>query len=399
VGSGGQGGEHQGGVNIAALRILADDLSGAADCAASFTGAGGPVRLHLHPPAIAGKRFALDLDTRWREADEAAREFAAAAREARAPFESGTALLYKKIDSTLRGQLAAELDAMLGALSLVRLVIVAPAFPQQGRALVGSRPFVNGRPLEGWVQGLAKALEHALEGRAEVNSLGIEALDTPGVLEDLEAVGAVPRVVVADASEDAHLASLAVAVRRLRHPPLLVGSSGFARALAGAPPRHGSISDAGGPSLIVVGSFSERARAQVGEFAGARTGMVIAVDPDGADMEREARRAAGHLGHGDNVLVHFARIPAAPARSSRAPVRSLAAAFAPVSRSCATLVLAGGDTARAFLEALEVVDLEIVGEVQPGIPVCAPLAAGGPVIVLKAGGFGDNGLLAALARP
>ena len=62
-------------------------------------------------------------------------------------------------------------------------------------------------------------------------------------------------------------------------------------------------------------------------------------------------------------------------------------------------MLTGGDTARTFLEALEVVELEITGEVQPGIPVCAPLAAGGPVIVLKAGGFGDNGLLTAFAKP
>ena len=94
---------------LQSLRIVADDLSGAADCAASFAGTAGPVPVFLRG-VPEGAWSALDTDTRAMDEASAVavtrRVFGqlAAAGAAR-PF------VYKKIDSTLRGHVGAELAA------------------------------------------------------------------------------------------------------------------------------------------------------------------------------------------------------------------------------------------------------------------------------------------------
>ena len=55
--------------------------------------------------------------------------------------------IYKKIDSTLRGNIGAELDAIIDELNL-KAVIVTPSFPAAGRVTLNERVFVNGVPLE-----------------------------------------------------------------------------------------------------------------------------------------------------------------------------------------------------------------------------------------------------------
>jgi 4-hydroxythreonine-4-phosphate dehydrogenase len=54
--------------------------------------------------------------------------------------------------------------------------------------------------------------------------------------------------------------------------------------------------------------------------------------------------------------------------------------------------MTGGDTARAMLEALGIDALTIEGELEPGLSVSAPIEGRDLRAVLKAGGFGDNGV-------
>ena len=53
----------------------------------------------------------------------------------------------KRIDSTLRGNLGSETDAMLDCLGDDYLAIVAPCFPSSGRIVIGGFMLVNGIPL------------------------------------------------------------------------------------------------------------------------------------------------------------------------------------------------------------------------------------------------------------
>src|SRR5687767_14292754 len=95
---------------VISILIQADDLTGAADCAARCHHAGLPATIALRPPSGAwpGGVCALSSDSRWLAPDMAAQRVRALL--AGLP-STGGARWYKKIDSTLRGNIGAELDA------------------------------------------------------------------------------------------------------------------------------------------------------------------------------------------------------------------------------------------------------------------------------------------------
>lgn len=346
------------------LRILADDLSGAADCAASFTGAVGATPLLLRDRTSEARSFAVDADSRMLDASAAAARWCeiAASHSAR-DFDS---LLFKKIDSTLRGHVAEELSAFLEALTEVGRVVVAPAFPEQGRTFVDGRLHVHGTPQDAELKPLRERLEQTLGTRALVMPMTIASQDD--------------------------LVALVREMRESNERTLWVGSSGLARALAGAPPRRIEASRLQAPRLFVVGSFSAAAREQVRAFARRRPGQAIAISPRGENLQAGAAKAADVLQASGAALIHFYLEEAAPAAPSRRLVAELAAALRACARRSRTLVMTGGDTARAMLEALGVDALTIEGEIEPGVAVSAPVDGHGFRAVLKAGGFGDNGV-------
>lgn len=127
--------------------ILADDLTGAADCAAAFIGRAARVTMMLE-----GRRsmrrgvVAIDLDTRSRTEQAACR---ITRRAFRSRAAKRAAILFKKVDSTLRGHVAAELAAARAALGRERPVVFAPAFPAQGRTTRNGHLYLRGVPLRG----------------------------------------------------------------------------------------------------------------------------------------------------------------------------------------------------------------------------------------------------------
>ncbi|MEZ4639796.1 MAG: four-carbon acid sugar kinase family protein [Caldilineaceae bacterium] len=117
--------------------MLADDLTGAADSAARCRHAGFSAAIFLQPPQppLPADANALTSDSRHLPAHDAAQRVRAVA----APLADLDARWYKKIDSTLRGNLGSELDALLD-LGIGDCAVICPAFPAQGRALIdGSR--------------------------------------------------------------------------------------------------------------------------------------------------------------------------------------------------------------------------------------------------------------------
>ena len=306
--------------------ILADDLSGAGDCAAAFLGRAARVAVALDLGALPRADVrAIDLDTR-RRSERAARRIvrtAFATRTAR-----GAGILFKKIDSTLRGHLVTELAEARSVLGARRQVLFAPAFPAQRRIVRAGRVFVDGRALRG----------AAFETLADS---GIEVLD---------------------AASDTALDAIARRGLAMRPRPLFVGSSGLARALArtfaksDAPPCRAEPR----PIVTVVGSASAvsvRQARRLARSAPARSGHVL------LQIESNQRRATG-----DSALA-----------------RRLARLVARVAPH-AHYVLTDGETARAVLEALGVRELRLLGEVEPGVPF--GITPGGALVCTKAGAFG-----------
>jgi len=130
------------------LGVIADDLTGAAEIGA--VGLRHGLRADILPgPAFARSRSALpdllclDTDSRFCTPTEAARRAAAAARSLR---RTGVALIYKKVDSVLRGQVVPEIQAIMAELRL-DLALLVPANPSLGRTISDGHYFIHNQPI------------------------------------------------------------------------------------------------------------------------------------------------------------------------------------------------------------------------------------------------------------
>ena len=130
-----------------AYAIIADDLTGAGDAGVQFAAAGlrtRTLRDDWTPESLAGAEVVVvDTASRGLAAEQAYRRVAAAAARLQA---AATQVVYKKIDSTLRGPLGAEIDAVLDACGL-NLALVCPAYPANGRTLQDGVLLVGGIPV------------------------------------------------------------------------------------------------------------------------------------------------------------------------------------------------------------------------------------------------------------
>jgi uncharacterized protein YgbK (DUF1537 family) len=406
------GGEHE--VSVLEVAILADDLTGAADCGITFAAAGLDtfVALGEAPPPPGTEVVSVDTDSRREPEGEAVRRARAAAGAARA---AGARALYRKIDSTLRGHVGPELAATLAALAEPGrprpIVLLAPAFPGAGRTTVGGEVRVKGLPLERtelWrdagMRVPARPSELlALAGlRAEVVLLAQVRGGTGPLAAELERRAAAGGdVLVCDAEAEEDLAAVARAGARLLRPVVWSGSAGLARHLPGAlglaregrrrAPRPAVRRD--GPVMVVVGSRSSVAREQARLLA-AEPGLVrVTLDPRallaGEDDRRwPAAEVTRALGSGSDLLLVLGEEPLGAARGPE-----LAAATARLVRVHAArlsgLVVTGGDLTRALLPALGATGLHLEGEVEPGVPLGVADATPPLAVVTKAGAFGD----------
>src|SRR3954468_17682919 len=117
------------------LRLLADDLTGALDSAAPFVGSFGPIPTYWDETATTPGRRAPHGETRDLEPDRARERVTALA-----PLLAGADISFLKIDSRLRGHPAAEIAMCARAF---RTVVIAPAFPAQGRVTRQGRQLVR----------------------------------------------------------------------------------------------------------------------------------------------------------------------------------------------------------------------------------------------------------------
>ncbi|MEV0254143.1 four-carbon acid sugar kinase family protein [Streptomyces sp. NPDC050732] len=374
------------------VTVLADDLTSAGDCAAPFRRVGHPARiLFSAPPApVPGPGVtAIDLGSRLLD------EKAAAARTRRAArLCAGSDLVLKTVDSTLRGHVGAEVRAAWEG-SGRRAVVVAPAFPSEGRVTVDGVQYVRGVPVH--ESAYARDPVHPVR-RADLTALLPEAAalgaDEAARLPELIGAG---RLIVCSARQDGDLDRFVAAVPRL-DDVLWVGSPGLAAALARRCAATGG-AGAAPPSaarrpLVAVGSVSPATRRQLAVLHGRDEVRGVTVD-GAAPTAAEALR-------GLTAPVLTLRTP--DVRHTPVAARALARSLAAVVRTLTGqglvdgLIVTGGETAATVLEALGVTGLDLTDEPEPGVARGTPL--GGPPlpVLIKAGGFGDDDLLVRLCH-
>ncbi|GAC1336960.1 MAG: four-carbon acid sugar kinase family protein [Myxococcales bacterium] len=388
--------------------VIADDLTGAADCAAAFAAAGGGAFVALgdsFPPSI--PVVAWDTDSRAVAPQAAAARVEAAACRA---LGAGARVVYKKIDSTLRGHVGAEVAALFRVATAGgdrAIVIAAPSVPAQGRTLSGGCVHVDGVPLaeaggdrrpggscgSGDLTALLSAAGlHTV--RASTDALRAGALDL-----DADAI-------VCDAADEADLRRIAGLGAALPFRVLWAGSGGLARHLPGAlglapaGPAPARLGAPAGPLLLLVGSRSQAARAQAKVLCAEPGIQRFELDPGallaGADRTADASLAgppARALEAGCDVVLLIGQRGAVDPGAGPALAAALGKLAAPLAAKAGGLLATGGETARAALLALGARGIHLAGEVEPGVPLGILEAPRRLPIVTKAGSFGDAATL------
>jgi uncharacterized protein YgbK (DUF1537 family) len=395
--------------------ILADDLTGAADCAIAFARRGRSACVQWGATGSGADEDVVshDADSRQFGPEAAAARHAALLDRLHQPGRS----VFKKIDSTLRGQPAAELAAAFESLRRRTghaFGILAPAFPATGRTTRDGRILVGGRPLEEtelWRRdhtyatgALTSMLESAGLRSASIALATVRAGGEPlrAALREAARAGA---VAVPDAETDDDLARIAEAGLALdgRESLVWIGSAGLAHALAARETAPATAVPAiparPGGTLVVVGSLAAASRAAARRLVGEARLRHLPVAPalllDGGEPERARRRDAvtAGLSAGDDVLVEVAMGEGPDLAIGPRLADALGAWLAPVAPHLGGLVATGGETAAALLAHLGVDGLRLIDEIEPGVALGLTRGALTVPIVTKAGAFGNDDTL------
>ncbi|MFA5027339.1 MAG: four-carbon acid sugar kinase family protein [Candidatus Methylomirabilota bacterium] len=418
----------------ASLGIIADDLTGANDTGVQFArdGARTLVPFEWHDLSVLGRQadvVVLNTNSRAASPRVAAQRARIAAQALR---KAGIPAVYKKIDSTFRGNVGAELDAILDVYP-VSLAVLTPAFPPARRAVRDGVLLVDGTPVHETSIGADPVTpvkeSHLPTLLARQLSRPIHALPLPLLRQGLPAVtrlfrswqGPSPGVVLADAVTPLDLQRLARAILKGNLFGLAAGSAGLAMALSALLPwkrrKRPSRPVARSPILAVVGSRNPTSLEQIRWLEEQRhlTAVRACIREVGAgrdrfqrELDRVSAKLQAELCAGRDAVLTLAQ-PAAP-RRPRPPSPSASASLSEFLGDAACLasrkaplgglILCGGDIAVATCRALGAGGLELYGEVEPGVP-CGRLAGGpcdGLPAVTKAGGFGKPDAFARAMR-
>jgi len=268
------------------LVVIADDFTGANDTGVQFAKKGARTEVLFNDKATVSPRtdvLVINTETRALTAEQAGEKVSQALR----PFFQETAgqpVVYKKIDSTFRGNVGAEIDAAM-RVSGARLAIIAAAIPAAGRTTRQGQCLVQGVPLAetefasdpktpiisshiGTLIGLQSELPVYEASLETVRGNGLTAF-----LQRLESK--TPCCVVMDAEIDSDLVQIAQAVADLTVSSILVGAAGLANALA---PESYLTPKQRLPVLVVAGSMSEITQRQIAFAAREKSLGIVDID-------------------------------------------------------------------------------------------------------------------------
>ncbi len=408
--------------------LLADDLSGAADCAVAFTRAGlsAIVSLDGLQPEASVEVVAVDADTRClggREAAEAVNRLVHhyARRE--------DLLFFKKIDSTLRGHVGTELAAALTAYRTLRpgtpraVAVCAPAFPALGRTTVDGMQWLHGTPLHETALWRLHNLTHAADipnilGEAGLTatkvSLDVIRAGRSQLVSYMNQAAAGTDVLVCDAERESDLQAIAESALQLNCKTLLVGSAGLAHHLpqtfgmVGSTTDHINTPQISGPLLFVIGSRSGNSLQQIATLASSSPTVALSVPATILLAGSDSPAWQSYRHQLEQAIANQRDVVLAPAEGSPFEVAerdklrlsaSLARMTLSISNHAGALIAAGGETARAVLACWSVHALRPLGEAERGVIVSVTEGWHRPLIVVtKAGDFGTADTLLHCSR-
>lgn len=352
--------------SVAALDcfLIADDLTGACDAAVHFAMRGRRTMVPIAPGAELADSTVIAISTDSRHLEPAAARDAISAAAASLPIGSPP-MLFKKIDSTLRGHTGVEITAALTAFAC-DAAVVCPAFPRMNRVVEA-----------GYLRVAGAADFAPIEVAAHFRAQGVERCVHTEHEAIPEAISSGARILVLDAVCDEDLDRIAAVALALDFRVLWAGSAGLASALARTlpvRPQSRPRSAPKGPVLFCIGSDHPVTVSQQTALVGQRRALLVHSEATNAECIQAA------LGRGQHVVLCI------PHGQVSAEWLKELVACAPA----AALVLSGGDTASMLCRAAGVQRIELFAEIIPGVP-CGVIRGGvfdGISAATKSGGFG-----------
>lgn len=422
------------------LYIIADDLTGANDTGVQFSKKGYNTVVSILQESgniiIPEKIDALVIDTETREVNAKTAQQRLRNVLQKLNF-SDKDIFYKKVDSTLRGCIGAELEEMMNFLEK-DICIFTPIFPSHQRITIGGYLIVNGKPL-----GLSKYYSGDLKaGEAsfipfllkQQTSLPIARIDFIDVTKGQEVIFKKlnklyqegNKIIIVDATEEVHLKDILNSIVKFEGSVLYAGSAGLANYFPEIYNKNRSfklnMKKNKGPILIVGGSRNPITKSQITHLKGEIIFFELNIDIEQILSDR--KKILKHyltdsitvIKNGQHLVIHTDPLYNDKENINKKLMQKYDLGFRELELTISkflgeltakivrnsparNLILTGGDIALGVCSALGIQNLNIVDELLPGIPLStANLKNFSLKIVTKAGGFGEKDTLFKLIK-
>ncbi|PAD28276.1 four-carbon acid sugar kinase family protein [Paenibacillus sp. 7523-1] len=411
------------------LAIIADDLTGANDSGVQLARHGLKTSVLFNMDENNIRHYdavVFDTDSRSIASDEAYQRVRNAAEFL---TRNGFDTIFKKMDSTMRGNIGIEIDALYDVIK-PDFMMIAPGYPKNNRTILSGVHYLNGIPLADTeiandpktpvtVSYLPELLK--LQTKYEVGEISVSDLEAgkehiQKKLTQFKENG-IPYVLV-DSTEELHLEQILQMTSTMEYTFAWAGSAGIANYLPGHFSLEGkstelTIPGNSGPILTVVGSVNKNSRAQLKKLLGQTSVSSVAFHSFKAvsaaadrteEMERVYKEVKAKSLAGNDVVL-YSTAEQVDIELARATGEARGLDHTEVSNEivramgeiCARLLeegnfkgvsMTGGDTAKQICMKWNISGFELLDELEIGVPISKFIGIEDLHVITKAGGFG-----------
>jgi uncharacterized protein YgbK (DUF1537 family) len=411
------------------LAIIADDLTGANDSGVQLARHGLKTSVLFNmdeEPLTRYDAVVFDTDSRSISPQEA---YDRVYRAAELLTNNGFETIFKKMDSTMRGNIGIEIDALYDVVK-PDFMMIAPGYPKNNRTILEGIHYLNGVPLAdteiandpktpvtlSYLPDLLKQQTKVDVGEITIADLEVGQGHIQSKLDQFKQDN-IPYVLV-DSTEERHLEMILQMTRELDYTFAWAGSAGIANYL----PAHYelesksavlTIPENPGPILTVVGSVNKNSREQLKlllkqtsiSSVSFHSFKAVSASADRAEeMERVYAEVRSKALEGQDVVL-YSTAEQVDIELARATGEMRGLNHTEVSNEivlamgeiCARLLeeclfkgvsMTGGDTAKQICLKWNISGFELLDELEIGVPISKFIGINDLHVITKAGGFG-----------
>lgn len=425
--------------------IIADDLTGANDSGVQLSEQALKTIVYIDPLSWGNNDdssmllqedvLVVDTETRELEGKQAADIIKKIVKKLELDKQKYT-LFYKKIDSTLRGNIGEEVEVLMELLNK-ELCILAPSFPENNRITVGGYLMVNNEPLglsqyyrgqlEPWE---ATYIPHFIQCQTDLPVGLIELKDVmkgeEAIRERIEALQKDgKKIIVIDSVTDAQLKDIVNSSKKVDSSMLFCGSAGLVNNFPLQHVRKNKIEplpiNDDSPVLMVVGTRNKVMESQIKYLTDRIVTSYIKIDLEeifedkGWALKKYTEKSLIVLEKKQHLIIHpdpcynneemMKKMTGEGMtfRKKEIAIRNFLAELTEnilKKNNVKNVVMTGGDTAIGICKKLGIRSLLMIEEALPGIPLSCPREKKYQDLrlITKAGGFGQENTLYCLVK-